>query len=165
MFVQLPAEGKGDETKGKRGNPKTAAKVRISPFSPHVSPPWTLFSFTPLPLFRTFNCLQASAFAGFILLPFLGDDSFAQNVERGSSIILIIILQFLEEIPSAWFYLCPFCIAATKSVGEADSSTRRRCASLITSVSSLDEMLASQAKRHHLYSASLIGLKWLSGIV
>ena len=46
---------KGDETKGKRGNPKTVTKVRISPFSPHVSPPWTLFSFTPFSLFRTFN--------------------------------------------------------------------------------------------------------------
>ena len=46
---------KGDETKGKRGNPKTDTKVRISPFSPHVSPPWTLFSFTPFSLFRTFN--------------------------------------------------------------------------------------------------------------
>ena len=65
---------KGDETKGERGNPKTAAKVRISPFSPHVSPPWTLFSFTPFSLFRTFNCLQAYAFAGLGLLPFLGDD-------------------------------------------------------------------------------------------
>ena len=156
---------RGMKLRGKGGTQKPQQKCGFPPFPLAFLPPTILFSFTPLPLFRTFNCLQASAFAGFILLPFLGDDSFAQNVERGSSIILIIILQFLEEIPSAWFYLCPFCIAATKSVGEADSSTRRRCASLITSVSSLDEMLASQAKRHHLYSASLIGLKWLSGIV
>ena len=35
-FVTCPAacRSKGDETKGKRGNPKTVAKVRISPFSP-----------------------------------------------------------------------------------------------------------------------------------
>ena len=35
-FVTCPTacRSKGDETKGKRGNPKTVAKVRISPFSP-----------------------------------------------------------------------------------------------------------------------------------
>ena len=64
---------KGDEPKEERGNPKTVTKVRISPAPPHGSPPWTLFPFTSSPLFRTFNCLQAYAFAGLGLLPCLGD--------------------------------------------------------------------------------------------
>ena len=45
---------------------------------------------------------------GFILLPFLGGSFVRPNVVCGSSIILIIVLQFLEEIPSDCLYFCPF---------------------------------------------------------
>ena len=82
ISAQLPAEGKGDDPKGGRGNPKTAAKVRISPALPHGSPPCTLFPFTLSPLFCPFNCLQACAFAGLILLPCLDDGLLLPKIVR-----------------------------------------------------------------------------------
>ena len=103
--------------RGKRGNPKTAAKVRISPLPAVSAQHLLLLTFLPLgPSFPSPLCPFSALLTacgdcesdGFILLPFLGDFFVRQNVVCGSSIILIIVLQFLEEIPSDCLYFCPF---------------------------------------------------------
>ena len=48
---------------------------------------------------------------------FFGGSLFAQTVAFCSSIALIIVPQFLEEIPCGWLYFCPFLFGWKASAG------------------------------------------------